>query len=58
MSFQIKIFKGPEILPYVETLADMTLEAFFEYPYLYVGKREDELSYLKSYALSPSVSLL
>ncbi|HQS84307.1 MAG: hypothetical protein B7Y25_05090 [Alphaproteobacteria bacterium 16-39-46] len=58
MSFQIKIFKGPEILSYIETLADMRLEAFFEYPYLYVGKREDELSYVKSYALSPQGLLI
>lgn len=53
MTFQIFTFKHTEILPYVEALVDMRLNAFSEFPYLYIGNREDELSYAKEYALSP-----
>lgn len=53
MTLGINVFKGQEIFPYVHNLIDMRLKTFCEFPYLYVGDKENELSYAKEYALSP-----
>ncbi|MBY0500601.1 MAG: GNAT family N-acetyltransferase [Alphaproteobacteria bacterium] len=53
MTFCIKVFKGADILPYLQTLADMRLKAFCDFPYLYVGNMEEELVNLKEYAATP-----
>ncbi len=57
MAFCIQVFKGADILPYLQTLADMRLKAFCDFPYLYAGNVEEELVNLKEYA-STSQGLL
>ncbi|MBM3633215.1 MAG: GNAT family N-acetyltransferase [Alphaproteobacteria bacterium] len=53
MTFRIEVFRGTETAPYIRALADMRLETFYEFPYLYVGKLEDELAYTQLYTLTP-----
>jgi GNAT superfamily N-acetyltransferase len=42
----------------VDDLATLRLEIFPEYPYLYQGRREDELAYLGSYAETPDACVI
>ncbi len=51
--FQIKRFKGKEILPFISDLAKLRIEVFKEYPYLYVGNMEYETEYLNTYTSCP-----
>lgn len=53
LTFQIKVYKGTQILPYAQRLAEMRLKASYEFPYLYVGNMEDELKNVQEYALTP-----
>lgn len=53
MTLRIEVFKGAETAPYLQTLVDMRLETFYEFPYLYVGKLEDELAYTQLYTSTP-----
>ena len=53
MTFRIEVFKGKKTTPYVQTLAELRLEAFCEYPYLYVGTLENELQYTQQFSLNP-----
>ena len=52
------LLTGSNIESSLETLAALRLEIFQEYPYLYDGRREDELCYLKSYAVAPDACVI
>lgn len=45
---------GPAIAGQLDALAALRLDIFAEYPYLYCGERDAELTYLASYAEKPS----
>lgn len=53
-----ELFTGTVIAGTLDTLASLRLEIFREYPYLYDGRREDELDYLKSYAEAPDACVI
>lgn len=53
MNLQIKIFKGLEIAPFIPELAQLRIEIFRDFPYLYDGSFEYEENYLKTYSQSP-----
>ena len=46
----IRCLTGPAIAEQLEVLASLRLDIFAEYPYLYSGQRDAEMSYLASYA--------
>lgn len=48
-SVQLQVLKGSEIQPYIDTLAELRLLIFREYPYLYEGNIQEERNYLKMY---------
>ncbi len=47
---QIKSFSDSEVLPYLDNLAELRLEVFREFPYLYDGDRKWEEAYLNQLA--------
>lgn len=49
MSFSIRSYEGAAIAPHVEILADLRIEVFREFPYLYEGNRGYETKYLRAY---------
>lgn len=52
MSIKIKVFKEKETAPYVHLLSKMRVEAFQEFPYLYVSESvEADLPYTQCYTL-------
>ena len=53
-----QLLTGSTIADAVDDLATLRLEIFPEYPYLYQGKREDELTYLSSYAEAPDACVI
>lgn len=52
------LLTGTTIAGALEALATLRLDIFLEYPYLYRGRREDELRYLVSYAEAPEACVL
>lgn len=48
MNFQV--LQGSAILPYVAQVAELRIEIFREFPYLYKGDMETERGYFKSYS--------
>lgn len=48
-----KIFKGQEIRPHLIDIANIRINTLKEFPYLYEGSLEQEISYLEMYANSP-----
>jgi len=46
----IRLVTGADVATCLEDLATLRLEIFREFPYLYDGRREDELRYLARYA--------
>lgn len=48
----IGLFRGPEILPWLEDAARLRIRVFREWPYLYEGSFESERDYLAAYAQS------
>lgn len=48
-----QLLTGTAIADVLDDLATLRLEIFQEYPYLYEGRREDELHYLATYAKTP-----
>ena len=58
MTFRIDVFKGAEAAPYIRTLAEMRLKTFCEFPYLYVGKIEDDLIYTQIFSATPQGMLV
>lgn len=56
---KIKKLRGQELAPYVESLAELRMKVFFEFPYLYDGNIDYERKYLSTYVNSKdSVALL
>ncbi|MFA7405306.1 MAG: GNAT family N-acetyltransferase [Pelobacteraceae bacterium] len=53
-----QLLTGAAIADAVDDLATLRLEIFLDYPYLYQGKREDELTYLGSYAEAPDACVI
>lgn len=53
-NLQIKTFKGSEITPYIPDLAQLRIEIFRDFPYLYDGSIQYEENYLKTYTQSPN----
>ena len=49
---------GVAIAGAIDALATLRLDIFEEYPYLYRGRREDELEYLRAYARAPDACVL
>lgn len=49
-NFSYKIFQGKEINDWILTLADLRIEIFKEWPYIYNGDLEYEKKYLSRYA--------
>lgn len=50
---QTTLLHGPGILPYIEDLAQLRIQVFREFPYLYDGSLAYEREYLGTYAESP-----
>jgi len=53
-----KLLAGAAIADGLEDMATLRLDIFQEYPYLYKGRREDELNYLVTYAKAPDACLI
>lgn len=52
------LLTGTTIAEVLETLATLRLDIFLEYPYMYRGRRGDELQYLGSYAQKPEACVI
>ncbi len=55
---QIHRYAGPDILPYVPHLAQLRMQVFREYPYLYDGDMDYEKKYLQTYVDCPDSILV
>ncbi|MHC1698606.1 MAG: GNAT family N-acetyltransferase [Geobacteraceae bacterium] len=53
MEITEQLLTGAAITDALDDLATLRLDIFPEYPYLYQGRREDELTYLATYAEAP-----
>jgi GNAT superfamily N-acetyltransferase len=51
--FDVRTFSGARIAPYLDAVAKLRMAVFRDWPYLYVGDREYEKTYLATYARSP-----
>ena len=51
-SISIEVLKGPEVIPYLQKVAQLRIEFYRNYPYLYEGNLTDEETYLSMYAKS------
>lgn len=49
LTIEIKVFKGIELQPYLQTIAHMRIKMFASFPYLYVGERLAEDQYLEGF---------
>ncbi len=45
----ISTYKGPEVIPFIASLAHLRIHVFKDYPYLYEGDFEYEQKYLNTY---------
>lgn len=54
----IKILHGNEAKPFLNDIAQMRIEMFREFPYLYDGSIEYERNYLEGYFSSPSSTII
>jgi GNAT superfamily N-acetyltransferase len=52
------VLTGAAIAEALDDLATLRLDIFPEYPYLYEGRREDELTYLGSYVAAPDACVI
>ncbi|UZP66050.1 GNAT family N-acetyltransferase [Desulfovibrio mangrovi] len=52
MITRTQFLKGAELLPHLDSIANLRIRIFREYPYLYSGEERYELEYLKVYAES------
>jgi len=52
------LLTGNDIIAVLDDLATLRLTIFEEYPYLYRGRRSDELAYLRSYADKPDACVI
>lgn len=57
-SITTQLLTGNAVTNHIDDLASLRLDIFQEYPYLYCGKREDELAYLASYAEKPGACVI
>ncbi len=53
-----QLLTGAVIAEKLDDLATLRLDIFLEYPYLYQGRREDELAYLYTYAEKPEACVI
>jgi GNAT superfamily N-acetyltransferase len=53
-----QLLTGTAVADALDDLATLRLDIFPEYPYLYQGKREDELTYLSTYAEAPDACVI
>lgn len=53
-----ELVTGTAITGALDSLASLRLEIFREYPYLYDGRREDEIANLRSYAEAPDACVI
>lgn len=53
-----QLLTGAAIADALDDLATLRLDIFPEYPYLYQGRREDELAYLVTYAEAPDACVI
>jgi len=53
-----KLLTGAPITDALDDLATLRLDIFPEYPYLYQGKKKDELTYLATYAEAPDACVI
>lgn len=58
MNLTTRTLSGSAITDHLDDLASLRLEIFAEFPYLYQGKREDEISYLSGYAKTPGAIVI
>ena len=58
MEITEQLLSGTAIADALDDLATLRLDIFPEYPYLYQGKREDELTYLGFYAEAPDACVI
>lgn len=54
----VQLLTGTAIADLLEDLATLRLEIFREYPYLYQGRRVDELEYLGNYVEAPDACVI
>lgn len=53
-----QLLTGAAIADALDDMATLRLDIFPEYPYLYQGRREDELKYLGTYAEAPDTCII
>ena len=53
-----QLLTGTAIADVLDDVATLRLDIFLEYPYLYQGRREDELKYLGTYAEAPDACVI
>jgi GNAT superfamily N-acetyltransferase len=53
-----RLLTGSAVAAQLEALAALRLDIFEEFPYLYRGRREDELAYLAGYAEKPGACVI
>ena len=53
-----QLLAGVAVADALDDLATLRLDIFPEYPYLYQGRREDELAYLVTYAETPDACVI
>lgn len=58
MEITERLLTGAAIADALDELATLRLDIFPEYPYLYLGRREDEFNYLVSYAEAPDACVI
>ena len=58
MSFDLKVFKGRDILPYIDLITEMRLNTFSTFPYLYVATPEEERGYVSELSSFPQALLV
>lgn len=51
---EVKIFTGEQTAQWLEAVANLRIQVFADWPYLYVGTRESEAGHLAHYASSPN----
>jgi GNAT superfamily N-acetyltransferase len=58
MNITEQLLAGADMADAVNELATLRLDIFPEFPYLYQGRREDELTYLNTYAEAPDACVI
>lgn len=58
MEITEQLLTGAAIVDALDDLSTLRLDIFQEYPYLYQGRREDELTYLATYTEAPDAGVI